>query len=200
MKSFKTVPLIIALLFGISQSAHAVFTVTLSEVGTDVVATGSGTLDISGLTLSGSFTSNPRGLYPENQTIRVGSLAGGNIDFYSGFTSTPGPFGPGGFTSATSGSGELVAVNSSFLRLFDDYVSGNSLITNNLYAASSLDSLGVSSGIYTWEWSTDSFVLDIQPTPIPEPAAAAALVGGFILGIVFFYRRRRLYFEGVAKN
>ena len=50
--------LLIALVFaclGIRQSAQAGYTVTLREVGPDVVATGSGAIDLTGLTFSGSF-------------------------------------------------------------------------------------------------------------------------------------------------
>src|SRR6266513_1861391 len=45
--------LLIALVFaclGIRQSAQAGYTVTLQEVGSDVVATGSGAIDLGGLT------------------------------------------------------------------------------------------------------------------------------------------------------
>ena len=54
--------LLIALVFacfGIRQSAQAGYTVTLQQVGPDVVATGSGAIDLTGLTLSQSTSVNP---------------------------------------------------------------------------------------------------------------------------------------------
>ena len=50
-------PLLIALVFaclGIQQSAQAGYIVTLQQVGPDVVATGSGAIDLHGLTFSNS--------------------------------------------------------------------------------------------------------------------------------------------------
>src|SRR6266481_9976083 len=41
------------------RPAQAGYTVTLQQVGTDVVATGSGTINLSGLTFVQSFTVNP---------------------------------------------------------------------------------------------------------------------------------------------
>ena len=164
MKLIKLPLFLFSLIVGISQPAHAVFTVVLSEVGSDVVATGTGSLDISGLTAAGSFTENPRGLYPTNQTVRVGSTGTATINFYTGFTSTPGAFGAGGFTAASSGTGDLVAVNNSFVRIFDGFVSGSSLTTSNTFSGTALDSLGVTAGTYTWAWSSDSFVLEVQPS------------------------------------
>ena len=54
--------LLIALVFaclGIRQSAQAGYIVTLQQVGPDVVATGSGAIDLTGLTFSQSGSVNP---------------------------------------------------------------------------------------------------------------------------------------------
>ena len=45
------------LLFGIARPARAVFVFSISQVGPDVVAVGSGTLDLTQLTLEGPNTS-----------------------------------------------------------------------------------------------------------------------------------------------
>src|SRR5436189_5161005 len=91
--------LLIALVFAclsIRQSAQAGYTVTLQEVGSDVVATGSGAIDLTGLTFVSHF---PLRLYP----VIVPSAATireliGRPDLYSG-ASGPTSFGNGHGTS-----------------------------------------------------------------------------------------------------
>src|SRR5438045_6581379 len=78
--------LLIALVFaclGIRQSAQAGFIVTLQQVGSDVVATGSGAIDLTGLTfVSHSPFSLIGWIVPSDATIRTGPLS--RLDFYSG--------------------------------------------------------------------------------------------------------------------
>lgn len=189
MKYLKITVLLITICLGLPQSASALFTLTLTEDLSDVIASGSGSLDISGLTFGGTTSGNPRGMYPLNQTIRVGATSGGDIDFFSGFTSVPDAFGPGSFTLADSGTGDLVAVNNFYLRLFDGYVSGDSLSSTSVFESSTFATLGLTPGTYTWEWTSDSFVLQIGT--VPEPSASAVCIGLSVFGISVFARRRR---------
>src|SRR5512135_3635764 len=74
-----------------SRSAEATFVVDINQVGPNVVITGSGTLNVTGLTLGG-----PTGGVPEIgasvPTINVGAPAAGT--FYVGITG-PSSFGSG---------------------------------------------------------------------------------------------------------
>src|SRR5438045_9718210 len=66
--------LLIALVFaclGIRQSAQAGYIVTLQEVGSDVVATGSGAIDLTGLTFLAHFHLIPV-INPHEATIVTG--------------------------------------------------------------------------------------------------------------------------------
>src|SRR4051794_39075257 len=70
--------LLIALLFaclGIRQSAQAGYIVMLQEVGSDVVATGSGAINLTGLT----FVGPGAGLFNPEIFPGAGVQAGGNI-------------------------------------------------------------------------------------------------------------------------
>src|SRR5258707_4689618 len=111
--------LLIALVFaclGIRQSAQAGYIVTLQQVGPDVVATGSGAVNLTGLTFSTFFSGsvNP-GIQPHNRGadsfafIYTGPTSS-SVDSYFGAT---GPTTFGRLFSgrpASSGSGDMVGI------------------------------------------------------------------------------------------
>jgi hypothetical protein len=80
--------------------ARAGVTFTVTQEGADVVATGSGTIDLTDLQLVGTFSLIP-GLTPSFGTIADGPLPNAQVDGYSGITAIP-PFGTGGDSAATS--------------------------------------------------------------------------------------------------
>ena len=70
--------LLIALVFacfGIRQSAQAGYIVTLQQVGPNVVATGSGAINLTGLTFSNSPSLGPQ-ITPSFHTVGIGHLSG----------------------------------------------------------------------------------------------------------------------------
>jgi hypothetical protein len=92
--------LILASLIGATADpAQAAYIVTFSETGNDVTASGSGAIDLAGLTFitSGATLSE---VSPTFATEATG--AAGSVDEYSGVTG-PFSFGSGVFTSATTG-------------------------------------------------------------------------------------------------
>ena len=82
------------------QPAQA-FTVTLEELGSNVVATGSGTIDLTGLIFLSVGGVGGAAIAPNQGRFQ---LAGGSILNYTGL-SGPTSFGSGGFTLANSSSG-----------------------------------------------------------------------------------------------
>src|SRR3954465_12259262 len=87
--------------------AQAGYVVTLEEVGSDVVATGNGPIDLTGLTNRGFQSASGIGMFPSRADLATGFP--GNIDIYTGFTG-PANFGSGGRTIADSGSGDIVGI------------------------------------------------------------------------------------------
>jgi len=173
--------------------AHADYLVTLVQQGNNVVAMGSGTLDLAGLELNppsclvgGCFTN--AGINPMVEAISTGQ--GGNGDevpsrFYSGFTTVPASFGSGGPTFPNSGTGDTVAIDGDMLSVPLDYVSGNSLSDKSTYDNRTFGSLGVIPGTYVWTWGSgptaDSFTLQIVPgRNVPEPASGTLLIAGLV--------------------
>ena len=80
------------------QLAQA-YSVTLEQVGSDVVATGSGPLDLTGLTLVVTYASLPAQIFPVLGQIVTGS--GGATDGYQGSISGPTSIGGVFFTFAS---------------------------------------------------------------------------------------------------
>src|SRR4030095_13910915 len=182
--------LAIITLWGVSiRPAQARYTVTLQEVGTDVVATGSGAIAVNGLPFNQSATGVNPGLRPnggpprplEFEFIYTGPTSS-SIDVYVSPTG-PTNFGSGGFTSANSGSGNMVGVVTSAywgnaLYVPMGYVSGNELPGMAIYTGKTFANLGVTQGTYVWTWRiapTQNCTLQIgsTPTPTPTPTASA---------------------------
>ena len=170
--------------------AQAGYIVTLTQQGSDVVATGTGAIDLTGLRFVANTTSFA-GLNPSLADISTGSTFGSATSFFNGFTG-PTSFGGGGTTFASSGSGDLVDLLAAGNQLYvpQGYVSGNPLSDTSTYNNQTFASLGVTPGIYEWIWGTgpnQNFTLDIEApgaAAVPEPSSlplVAAAVAGFAL-------------------
>jgi hypothetical protein len=157
VKSFEflkpTLAIVLAALLPL-RSAQAGYTVTLQQVGLDVVATGSGAIDLHGLTFSNSSFLVPEitpifrhlGSNDMGCSISTGPFSSmyqdprQSVDSYSG-ASGPQSFGGGGNTFATSGSGDMVGINAAstfefkgvLLSVPRGYVSGTFLSDSATY-------------------------------------------------------------------
>lgn len=175
-----------------NNSAQAEFVVNMYQDGSNIVAMGSGTIDLTDLTSLPSGAALSAFIVPTSAIIFTGGTAAS--DHYSGFTG-PSSFGIGGVSNAASGTGDFVglqgATTQAFLLVPVGYVSGNSLSDTSTYENATFSSLGVTPGTYTWTWGSgadaDSFVLNIG---VPGPASAATFAPA-LLGLVAIRRRRR---------
>jgi hypothetical protein len=198
-----------ALLLGsglLALPTQAGYVVTLQEVGSDVLATGSGPIDLTGLSFLPLLGSSPF-INPLVAGIATGMSA--PADGYQGFFFTgPASFGPGrppparSLIAADSGSGDIVG-NSvgittgerpvEFLVVPSGYVSDNPLSDTATYLDQSFASLGVTPGTYEWTWGTgvnQNFTLVIGTSAVPEPSSLLSLgVGISALLLVSGYRR-----------
>jgi PEP-CTERM motif len=197
-----------AMLIGLSAlSAQAGYVVDLTQQGPNVVATGSGAVDLTGLSfVSGGFFSGPEitptgGDDPLNMNILTGPR-GQPLDDYKGLTG-PASFGSGGGAGADSGSGDFVGMTASTdLYVPDGYVSGSPLSDTATYDGQTFSSLGATPGTYKWTWGTganQNFTLVIGTAAVPEPSTWAMMLLGFAgLGFIGYqgaWRRR-----GTARN
>ena len=156
------------------------YTVTLKETGSNVVATGSGPLNLTGWTPDKHTTYTANGMTPAAGIIQMGPSPSGALNFYTGSVNGPRSFGSGDWPGfgANTGSGDLVGIRvqdfpqphpepNSGLIVPLGYVSGNALSDSMTYNNATFDSLGVTPGIYVWTWGTganfQNFTLIIGP-------------------------------------
>jgi hypothetical protein len=189
------------LAFCLSPSARAAFVLNVVQSGSNVVATGSGPLNTTALTIGGSATDGPN-VWPSSGAISVGSTSS-TVVLYTGI-SGPVTFGSGPQIFASSGSGNLVAVianiGSQGLYVPAGYTSNSALSGTATWNNQTIAGLGLAPGTYTYTWGSgataDSFVLNISAaTPPPGTPAPSSLylvmLGILSLALVQVFRRRR---------
>jgi hypothetical protein len=188
----------------LSQPAQAGYMVTLQQVGSNVVATGSGPIDLTGLT----FSSSGAGAAPELHPSLIASIQTGPTPFaivsvYMG-VSGPTSFGIGSITFANSGTGSLVGIagfpgpGTGLLTVPQGYVSGTFLSDTSTYLSATLSSLGVTPGIYEWTWGTganQNFTLDAIAPAVPDSGSTLGLLS---LSVVALLGATRLRFIQLA--
>jgi hypothetical protein len=184
------------------HAAMAQVIVNFQQIGGNVVATGSGSIDTTNLTLVGN-TNNSAFVwanFPLGGSIFSTAIIGGTAivpeDVYSGITG-PSNFGSGGQFFATSGSGDVFGVLANdVLDVPAGYASGSPLSATSTWSGATISNLGLTPGSYTWTWGsgppTDSFTLNIGV--VPEPGALTMVLAAGLAGICtrMWGRGRRL--------
>ena len=168
-----------------APSAQAGYVLTLEEVGSNVVANGSGSIDLTGLALGPSGQHVFPQMSPGLSEIFTGATTLPEVDVYGG-TSGPSSFGSGSQTIASTGSGDMVGISegSTALAVPSGYVSGSPLSDTSTYANQTFAKLGLTPGVYEWAWGpgTDqNFTLHIELGVVaaPEPSTWAMMLIGF---------------------
>jgi hypothetical protein len=184
-----------------SSIAQAAYVVAFEEVGSDVVATGSGSIDLTDLIGNGSGGAR-------------GFVAGfGALEFtgptsfasYDGYVAAIGPSSFGGSDGifADLGSGSIVGIGGLAQRVFvpSGYTSGAMLFSSSTYLNQTFATLDLHPGTYVFGWGigdhADTFTVEIG---VPEPSTWAMMLIGFA-GLAFAgYRstRKRAAVERLA--
>lgn len=178
-----------------SSPAQAAYVIDIDQAGANVMMTGNGSLNLSGLSLYGSTFGVSPFVSPDSATLVLGQF--GNLDIYQ-IINGPLEFSNGFSTTtyASSATGPLVGLTAQLLLVKQGYVSGSSFSSSATYNGKSLAGLGLETGVYTWNWgqgaTADSFTVRIgQASAVPEPGTWAMMLFGFgLLGAAMRYRRR----------
>ncbi len=145
------------------SSAPAGFTVTVSQVGPNVVWSGSGSFNLTDLTVNQTLPGVSSGYNAPNAQFIVGPAS--NATTYSGssFTTFPTSFGvPGGAPlSSTSGSvfGIVQTTGTGGPRevlVPQGYTSGTVISGSATYNGQTIAGMGLTSGTYIWSWGSGS--------------------------------------------
>jgi hypothetical protein len=200
IKSIITVGAVAFGLFG-TAPAEAEFVIDFEQVGSDVVASGSGSIDTAGLTFfSSTTTSTSFGSLTANvANFSAGTISSPTIiDVYTGL-SGPNDFGQISIqgqptkASATSGSPFVMNGSAHSVALSDTYVSGSAFSNSSTFANNTFSSLGLKPGVYTYTFgsgpTSDSIVVEVGSS-VPEPATWAMMILG-LLGVGFTAYRKR---------
>jgi hypothetical protein len=173
------------------QPAQA-YTVTLEQIGSNVVANGSGAINLTGLTFVISGADNP-GIVPFSGVISTGPFAS-MIDGYRGFTG-PMDFGSGAGALPNTASGDFVGISGVGLGLFVplNYISGTALSDSMTFNNATFASLGVTPGTYEWTWGSglpnQNFTLIIGGAGVPDGGSTVSLLGFGLLGLAALRRK-----------
>jgi hypothetical protein len=167
----------------VAPRADAAYVVKMQQVYGDVVATGSGSIDLAALTAGD--------LAFENSFVDAfaGELFLGPVPTGAGYFTEhfviygPTAFGPGNLFLPNTGDGQPIAIQLSSLFVPSDYVSGSPGSSTDTWNSMTLADLGVTAGTYVWKWGVgvhaDSFTLYAGVTPpgtlVPEPASLTLL-------------------------
>jgi hypothetical protein len=175
-----------AMLIGLSaSSAQAGYVVDLTEQAGNVVATGSGAIDLTGLSYAAGVIGNP-GISPVSGIILTGPATPPlDLYIYSEIVTGPTSFGTGNAISPAEGSGDMVGLNgfahARWIYVPAGYVSDTPLSDTSTYIGQTFSSLGVTPGRYEWTWGSganQNFTLVIGAT-VPEPSTWAMMLIGF---------------------
>jgi hypothetical protein len=171
-----------------ASNAQAKYVALFQEVGSDVVETGHGTLDLTDLTnLGGSLAVTPS-VVP-NVSFFSSGAPGARMQVFFGEVTGPSEFGAGGETVADKSSGDGVGVftGDGFSILAPvGYVTGAPLAETSTYDFATFASLGTRPGEYVWSWGSgahaDTFTVEVGgvfASPVPEASTWAMMLIGF---------------------
>jgi len=184
---FALATLAVTITCGLSVStAQAGYIVSLQEVGSNVVGTGSGAFNLAGLIGPQGGNVHESGVRGNPGFIGLGNPLGAEIDGYSGLTG-PASFGSGvAVFSPSTDSGNTVSLNANFAgsgaaRLFvpHGYVSDTDLSSSATWNNATFLTLGVTPGTYVWTWGTgpnQNFTLKIGTSTVPDHGSTFGLL------------------------
>lgn len=204
---FRRALIVVGLALGsIPGAAHASYLFTFAETGAGVTLTGSGSLNISGL--SNPQTANDQGggfVDPSLIAVEVGGL--GSLDAYGVTFDSSQSFGTGDGGQADTGTGPIVGffgVTSGAVIVHAGYSSGSIADSYSLFSGQTFASLGLTPGTYVYHYSyppevdfiaraaisesyLDTITVRVGTVPLPASAplfgAALAVLGAAGYGL-----------------
>jgi hypothetical protein len=146
-----------------TSGASGNFNVLVSQVGPNVVWSGSGSFNLTSLTLNQNIPGVTGGFNQPFAQFIIGPTSPSSATTYSGssFTTFPTSFGSGGGLAPSSSSGSLFGVVQTSgpsgpreVVVPPGYVSGTVISGSMTYNTQTIAGMGLSGGTYTWAWGT----------------------------------------------
>jgi hypothetical protein len=169
-----------------TSGATGDFNITISQVGPDVVWSGSGSFNLTSLTLNQNIPGVTGGFNQPFAQFIIGPTSPSGATTYSGssFTTFPTSFGSGGGLAPSSSSGSLFGVVQTAgpsgpreVVVPPGYVSGTVISGSMTYNTQTIAGMGLSAGTYTWSWGSggnaSTLVMIIQGGTTPTPTVTS---------------------------
>ena len=176
-------------------NAEALF--IASESDGNVILTGSGTFDLTQLSIRTTGTTTASGFSGTPPLATVGP-AGARVANYVGISlRAPDSIGSlDSFAPADGGSGDFFGASFYFrpndeptIAVPENYVSGSPLSGSSFHAGQTLADLGIGLGTHVWTWGRGDFTDSLTLRVVPEPASL--MIGALALLTVAGTRRQR---------
>ena len=175
----------------VPATANAAIVINIAQVGADVVATGSGSFNTTGL--SSSTTNNYTVII---NGVRAGVLLGAQTDsvrYNAGLTAGPAFGSINQFYFADASSGDLFGIYGAdpAIHLPVGYISSARLSGSATYNNQTLSGMGLINGTYVYSSANDRVTVVVGPSAgaVPEPATWAMTIAG--MGVIGGAMRRR---------
>jgi hypothetical protein len=184
----------VALAMLVAGRARAEFTITFAQQGANVVATGTGSIDLTDLILAATFNISPE-VAPQDALIAIGPFVSGTGE-YTGI-SGPASFGPGISKAADSSTGSTAfrITNGDAINIGFGYTSGSVFTSSATFSTTTISGLGLTPGTYTYTWGSGADADDVKviiPSAVPEPGSLSLFgVGALAMLGVRHWRKRK---------
>lgn len=169
-----------------TSNAQAAALMRFTDTGTGVSGVLSGSLDLTGLNPTGSFSANAIGMESSTGRILFG-VAGATQVLYDSVLAGPASFGTGVVVFASSlGDAVFLGGDTGDLYLPSAYVSGGALSGTLSFAGATYASLGVGAGDFVYTLSSgDTLTVRFEAlSAVPEPATGSLMGLGLALAAV----------------
>jgi hypothetical protein len=184
------VALLVAALRG---RADAGAVITIEQVGSNVVAVGSGSYDVTDLTIVGVDTVLGGYVEPSAGILQIGGPAPGDYGVEYAGISGPLSLGPGTNGTDTGqppGGGNPFGVYGSDLLAYTGYVSGQPLMATSIWLNATIGSLGLAPGTYVYTWGSGAHADSLTINIVPEPSSLVMAGVAMAAGVGAWARRR----------
>jgi hypothetical protein len=180
-----------------AKSASAAFIATIEQIGSNVVFTGSGSINTGSATITSTFD----GADFTNPGAAAFHIGPSTTDIEATYSSITGPanFGSFALDQPTSETGDYFGFNRTNrdFTLPTGYTSGSQLSDSSTFAGQTLSSMGITAGTYTYSFGSspnaDTFTINASIVPVPEPASLSLFGLG---GLCLLRRRRKIVSSG----